>query len=1203
MVDKIIAAFNTRRIQQSFPPAGHSLTLSNRVRTLIQATWTLRVSDPKKLAYRVENADRSLQLLVELRVNDTLSAERTLPRTPSELAVLSDAICAAIDRTSSKFGVRCLSFSVLSATAVESARSPPSATPTPQVQNAQLSTSTPSLEPVLPELPHDRFAALPHAPPPERFPIYYPQPQPPPPPRPQPHPAPILLPVLATLAPPPMEPLPPQTLPILPPPIMPQTEYVPPAMSHPHSLPQPQIHHLHQRHVQQSITFPPHFPPLTWPQPLDQEPSETTISSLEAPVSMQPIEPQRSISIASQLLQPSRSSRRVQHSPDRQAPLGQQQLEQRQLPPITFPHLPNSFNSDSQSPTEPHSSSAESQTSTEATASTEQRSSTEELSRASQPQQKPEASALQRSSSASDVKDKSSPLPGPTSRKPLRAPPPSPVIPAITDDARDARDILTAHLHRALEPLQSHDVDALSPPLLPQTREPGDLSPNFAKYLHELPATPANLVPSSESSDACDTVVGKPLPMETRIPGVSDRPPSDDGQADEDCGVEDYAENKSSQRQLVPVFPSVASLGPIAAVTAMAVKQLAGHSSNQGGDPPSSIESTGQGQNIENVDLARGEATTEVRVGPHQNEEPPVSEKVSARQATPHVNTLRSAYLSPLPAAPLPPTIGSSTDAVPSGDRDAMEEEFHGHPGYNEDGENQAGDNSSTEAVHDKNISSSDDDEKRGSASRVSGRNGNTSLLSSVVGKTERLRSAGVNFASDLIDAPLRLIQARSNTARIKDSSPSSPKSSRRRLAKVLSPKKEQNHSQSRDEDFEERLALEMSRMEEKQVARRDERDDNSRQAERNGVRVGIRDRAFDDERLKEQLLQRERLLDELDGIRRAHSDEAIRNEDDSTDADSLDMCMDDGSDSERATFDDEALARGEAHSRRKRAKSSHRHRHRRRQEHYEDMYNDDVSSNESFCTECGRDHGKHDGEYSTERSSRGRRRKSRKHSNSSDTYYDDEDLELYHGHRSSYRNRGSRHRRSSSERGSDSHSSSSHKERHRRRKCGSRERGVDDEPSSSKRSRSVESKHSHSRRRSSSRGTSKELDGERRHKSSKGKSRSRRRHHAQYVPVSSDLHYPHHGYQPPKSIYRHRLPESGSEEEEEIPWYCEGQSAPEDTGRDERSHSMHDNEDRRSRNINPMKYSSYGRRDRYGRKRGAHHNRTVHFLYDERRR
>lgn len=92
------------------------------------------------------------------------------------------------------------------------------------------------------------------------------------------------------------------------------------------------------------------------------------------------------------------------------------------------------------------------------------------------------------------------------------------------------------------------------------------------------------------------------------------------------------------------------------------------------------------------------------------------------------------------------------------------------------------------------------------------------------------------------------------------------------------------------------------------------------------------------------------------------------------------------------------------------------------------------------------------------------------------------------------------------------------------------------------------------------------------------------------------------------KPIYRHRVPMYESGPEDPIPWYCEGQSAPEDSeGENEGCVHManaSDSEDQRTMcstcAISESAYSSYGRRDRNGRRYRSQHGRSVTFGEDE---
>lgn len=143
-----------------------------------------------------------------------------------------------------------------------------------------------------------------------------------------------------------------------------------------------------------------------------------------------------------------------------------------------------------------------------------------------------------------------------------------------------------------------------------------------------------------------------------------------------------------------------------------------------------------------------------------------------------------------------------------------------------------------------------------------------------------------------------------------------------------------------------------------------------------------------------------------------------------------------------------------------------------------------------------------------------------------------------------------------------------------------------------SRRTRSATRKHSHERDRSRSHKGSRDEDPERRKRDPKSKSKKKHRR----GPSVPSIGYSN-SYTNAKSVYRHVDPESDSGVDNPIPWYWEGQSAPEDTDPEDALPSRHSGLNSTS---DTPKFSSYGRRDKNGRRRKAHHNRRVTFLYDD---
>lgn len=316
----------------------------------------------------------------------------------------------------------------------------------------------------------------------------------------------------------------------------------------------------------------------------------------------------------------------------------------------------------------------------------------------------------------------------------------------------------------------------------------------------------------------------------------------------------------------------------------------------------------------------------------------------------------------------------------------------------------------------------------------------------------------------------------------------------------------------------------------------------------------------------------------------------------------STDMWANGNSDAEREKFGGEALSRISSMSRRQSSRDRHGgSRSRKRSEGDEGDTEDyhDMSSDEEFCEECDF-HRQYDSyKYAGSHRHRGRTRSRRRGSAEFDRgEIVDDTASLEH------KNSGSARSRSRSRKGDKSNESrkvDNGKERSHGRKKLSVSKASKDKESTLK-TRNGERKRNHSRSSSASKKRDGGDSGEKPKKEGRGKSRGR--HRKGGAPARSngvDGTALSQNAIKVKSIYRHRLPESDSGPENPIPWYCEGQSEPEDTDSEDFPRHLYEG-DQRVRAVQGSGdkfYSSYGRRDRYGRKHRAQHNRTVTFLYD----
>lgn len=506
-----------------------------------------------------------------------------------------------------------------------------------------------------------------------------------------------------------------------------------------------------------------------------------------------------------------------------------------------------------------------------------------------------------------------------------------------------------------------------------------------------------------------------------------------------------------------------------------------------------------------------------------------------------------------------------------------------------------------------------------------------TSIFHSVVEKAERaLKTAGATIATDFIDAPMRLINSQSTTHRIKG--PSTSKSSRHGTSENSTVQRSMgsryggraaSHGKLRDVAFSSESHREemirdgkLSRAESCSDIRT--RDLSRPQSPLERVARERRDGTLrkSDERLRSTEEQdmlsrrehsrREKLMGALDSIENSKVGRGAAME--SSDG-STEVWLNATSDSDRERFNGEDRPRDGSRSRRRRSKSR---RHRRPSRYAEEEVARGGSSSEDMCLECGH-HREHDslGHLEKHRSGSNRNRShihSHTHSRSKrGVTPHDASLEYYSDNQSPSRSRGTgRERKTSSDRSVESHRSGRHSSRdrpHRSRKGSSRDSKADREGSSSGRSKGSDRKRSHSRGRSSSKKNSRELEPEKRKKESKGKSKNRQRKVP--IPSASDYIFKNPGLTP---IYHHRLPESDSGQENPIPWYCEGQSQPDESDIEEdhrrKRHGHHHSSESDTHGLHlarsSMKFSSYGRRDRYGRRHRARHHRTVRFLYDD---
>lgn len=316
----------------------------------------------------------------------------------------------------------------------------------------------------------------------------------------------------------------------------------------------------------------------------------------------------------------------------------------------------------------------------------------------------------------------------------------------------------------------------------------------------------------------------------------------------------------------------------------------------------------------------------------------------------------------------------------------------------------------------------------------------------------------------------------------------------------------------------------------------------------------------------------------------------------------STDMWTNGTSDLEREKFDDEALSRIATMTRRQSSRDRYRSSRSRKRSDGDDGDTEDgpgMSSDEEFCEECGF-HRQYDSyKYTGPHCHKGRgRSRRREHGETERGDTADDTASLEHKHTGSTRSR-SRSRRG--DKSSELRKVDNGKERAHGRKKMSATKASKDKDSTS-RTRNGERKRNHSKSGAASRKRDGGDLGEKPRKEGRGKSRNRQRKGgAAASPNGVDGSMLSQNATKVKSIYRHRLPESDSGPENPIPWYCEGQSEPEETDSEEFPLHLSEAEHRvrAMQGIGKKVYSSYGQRDRYGRRHRAQHNRTVTFLYD----
>ena len=1094
LVDRVIASYATKRIDQFTPVQGVLALLSNSTRVYVHAAWSLKVMDPKKLAYRIGDVDRCVDMLMHVRIRDAVGAvldPASLDK-PKTLSSLGDTIRVGVEDTASKFGVSCQSFKLLSVRPVDNGK-PLSGQPQHRSLNLAQGPPAPDqnhpdVDSVLPELPQEHN-------------------------------------IISS------QPLPSSSA------FVPSFPTLPPAAQLPPQQPQ-------QPQQPQRIIY---LQPIAYPQPPQMQQNIPSLANVRLP----PSQPQPR----------SRSITEIQKSP----------------------HSLQPREDESKCDPQPHD----------------------------------DSSAVKESASAhSQTK-----LPNP--RQVLYAPPPSPQVSASLPDTDRSPAILPGLVTRALvqgsETSQTNEssVDDLPSPHLPQS----SFSPPLAKYIHGLPPTPrAELPPSETGSEIIDDIdrdIGQPLPMETRLPGITGVPGTDDDEYDEQDGdrsvfVDSIDRPESQEVGLQPpLVPEYRLPGP--AKVAGAVQETGTDISHDGTrdlytDTPTSPPSSGDPNSDQTAsrELPPLFAPTNY---PQPNPQPP--QGFNPAPSFPMNNSFTGHTNQPMPVgvgqASLSEVDARSKRAMPLGPgppfNDVVREEESDSSTAAVIDRNMDGDWDGTNAAMHPKLSSENDASRKERRRRQHTQT--TSLFQSVVGRTERVLKSGASLTSDLMDGPLKLINARANTTRIKGSPPPAGKGSRLGLPSLNISRKGSGLRQVPGRETRSRPAENVEALQQtavrsvppfKDVARKHVHDSSDSDDAVMREKSGDVDHEPDTNRLRsteeEETLsrkehtRRERMLETLNHLEKSQAD--IPEDDSHTSDGSTEMWVDGASDEERRSFTGEAVRDESQRRRRKRSKSRH---HRSNQRDGADAVVE-TSSDEDICEDCG--HHKHHEASDYSGSSRSGRSRSRSRSRRSESVNDES--EKFYEHRSRSHSRSGRDRKASRDRSVDSHRSGhSSRDRSHRKKSSSRdrERTIDKERSERK-GKSSDRKRSHSRSRSRK---GRDADGERKRKS--GKSKSRHHKHTHEDMLSPTEYFPRdHGLVP---IYRHRPAESDSGEENPIPWYCEGQSAPEDTDvEDYGQHSSDSDSHMRSRKTTATMGSSYGRRDRYGRRHRAAHNRTVTFLYGD---
>lgn len=1116
-VDKVVAAYTTRRVDQNTPASGVLALAAGRIQVHVHAAWTVKVLDPKRLAYRIADVDRCIHMLVHVRIRDALAA---LPHqalhtlaSPNTLAAMSDAVRQNVHETAQKFGVACPALTISAIT---------------PFADAEIK-------------PHHHPFKLPKPPAKPQGPITQPPPQ-----------KPRSLNLAEPNAPSPIPSDPNEFDTVLP------------------ELP------AHNSPVK--IPLPPKF------EDSSEDDESVNDSSTENRPENMPVSPR------DPALRPQPGTKGVIYAPPPSPSQGDLQREMHtadMLPTLISRVLTNKEQFD-------------------------------------------DGIQITTDSSYDDM-----PPPLPPSPKPLPPSPPPPPPPPDDD-----------HLN-------------------------GDFTPDLAKYLDGLPPTPSTDLPSSETSTdppdrAVDPVASRGLPdeavsMDTRFSRVPDEP---DGSV----------ERPEVHQESLPPFPfenmkenPFDPVEPVDSVEQLQILSMETSSMLTPSMETPSLETPFMG-------------TSSVQTPSMQTPSMQTPSMDSPSMQTPSMQT------------PSTPTNPASAESLP------IEEDSDGL---------------SNKAVLDKDVDSIDDDPSssslpepsRGSPvtssikrepRRLRQQQPTASVFQSVIGKAERaIKSA----TSDMMEGPMRLISAQSNTQRIAGPGPTdaaradgrralpprpakmiarkpatrpAPRrigGERRRVKPAMAEYQPESKrlppplpmpmpveqtqvfppnaasypslpdfSESSKEHIEFREGMATShRAEGTSNQRRVKKDGEIEERRKRREDSGLRSRKEEEMLSSKEHARREKLMDTLASIEKSQV-ESLPPVDKFHDIEHRDTWAEANSDSGQEVFFDaqdaitppEPIAPSEPrHSSRRRHKS----RHSRKNSRYEDGYYAEGSSSEDECPECAQRHydSYHQEEPDNRRArSRLRSESPRRRVHDGDEESDSEgfssssrgrrekrsgDCHRNRSERSEHSSRDRPHKKSSSrERKTDRPERSERSERSERTEKSERSERRDRDKSersertvvlekserehTSSRSKSEDRKRSHQKEKSrSSKKSSRDVEPERDRKRKESKSRSKKKHKRAPPPTVE--------YSNPcteaRSIYRHRLPDSDSGIENPIPWYCEGQSAPDDTDIE----GVHDRSSESESNVmdsvqTTTTYSSYGRRLKNGRRRRAHHSRTVTFLYDD---